>query len=186
MCRFFLPSGTNRYVLVWWVINNCACALSPRLRTIIQVILISILHMLARMVFFQAHLWKKKKKKKIGHNLVPTHKMFVAFSLCTSQNELKTKGYEVQRQSMNNIRVALCRKTAGKKHPEFQKCHFLIGGKNGHFAKAIAKQNGHKWSQMVSTGTDPQNTNNIQGRMKNQEIRNHTPVCRDLHTLVDT
>ena len=63
---------------------------------------------------------------------------------------------------------------------------FLIGGKNGHFAKAIAKQNGHKWSQMVSTGTDPQNTKNIQGRMENQEIRNHTPVCRDLHTLVDT
>jgi len=23
---------------------------------------------------------------------------------------------------------------------------FLKGGKNGHFAKAIAKQNGHKWS----------------------------------------
>ena len=65
VCRFFLPSGTDTYVLVWWVINNCACAfpktLSPRLRTIIQVILISILYVLARMVFFQAHSSKKKK-----------------------------------------------------------------------------------------------------------------------------
>ena len=26
MSRFFLPSGTDTYVLVWWVINNCACA----------------------------------------------------------------------------------------------------------------------------------------------------------------
>ena len=24
--RFFLPSGTDTSVLVWWVINNCACA----------------------------------------------------------------------------------------------------------------------------------------------------------------
>ena len=26
VCRFFLPSGTDTYVLVWWVFNNCACA----------------------------------------------------------------------------------------------------------------------------------------------------------------
>ena len=26
LCRFFLPSGTDTYVFVWWVINNGACA----------------------------------------------------------------------------------------------------------------------------------------------------------------
>ena len=36
----------------------------------------------------------------------------------------------------------------------------LKGGKNGHFAKAIEKQNGHKC--MVYTGTEPPNTKNIQ------------------------
>ena len=83
------------------VINNCACVVSPRLRTIIQVILISILYVLARMVFSQAHLLNKKKinkkKKQVGQYLVPTYKIFVAFSLCTSktswkQNALKNKG----------------------------------------------------------------------------------------------
>ena len=97
--------------------------LSPRLKTIIQVILISILYVLARMVFFQAHLLKNKKIQ-IGHNLVPTYKFFVAFSLRSSQNKLKTKGYEEQRQkSKNNIRVALCHKTALKKNLTFQKWH---------------------------------------------------------------
>ena len=38
--------------------------LSPRLRTINQVVLISILYVLARMVFFHVYLLKKKKKKK--------------------------------------------------------------------------------------------------------------------------
>ena len=37
---------------------------------------------------------------------------------------------------------------------------FLKGGKNGHFAKAIEKQNGHKC--MAYTGTEPPNTKNIQ------------------------
>ena len=31
------------------------------------------------------------KKKRIGHNLVPTYKIFAASSLCTSQNKLKSK-----------------------------------------------------------------------------------------------
>ena len=79
--------------------------------------------------------------------------------MCTSQN----KGYEEQRQKRkNNIRVALCQKTARKKHLTFQQCQFLLGGKIGHFEKA-------KWSQMVYTGTDtfkisryaPANQNNF-------------------------
>ena len=36
-----------------------------------------------------------------------------------------------------------------EKTPHIQKmAQFLKGGKNGHFAKAIAKQNGHKWSKL--------------------------------------
>ena len=64
---------------------------------------------------------------------------------------MKTKGYEEQRQkSKNYIRVALCQKTAWKKAPDIPKmAQFLKGGKNGHFAKAIAKKNGHKWSILV-------------------------------------
>ena len=30
MCRFFLPSGTDKYVLLWWVFNNCACAFQKK------------------------------------------------------------------------------------------------------------------------------------------------------------
>ena len=58
------------------------------------------------------------------------------------------KQIENKRQKRkNNIRVALCHKTAEKKTPQIPKmAQFLKGGKNGHFAKAIAKQNGHKWS----------------------------------------
>ena len=64
---------------------------------------------------------------------------------------MKTKGYEEQRQkSKNYIRVALCLKTAWKKTPQNPKiAQFLKGGKNGHFAKAIAKHNGHKRSILV-------------------------------------
>ena len=49
---------------------------------------------------------------------------------------------------MNNIRVALCRKTAGKKHPEFQKV--FNRWQKWPFCKGyIAKQNGHKWSLLA-------------------------------------
>ena len=37
---------------------------------------------------------------------------------------------------------------------------FLKDSKNDHFAKAIAKQNGHKWC--ILGLTEPQNTKNIQ------------------------
>ena len=79
---------------------------------------------------------------------MPICKIYVAFSLRTSQNKLKTKGYEEQGQkSKNNIRVALSQKTAGKERPEIQRiAQFLEGDKNGHFVKAVAKQIGHKWS----------------------------------------
>ena len=46
------------------------------------------------MVFFQAHFIKKKnnnKQKQIGDNLVPSCKIFAAFSLCTSQTNWKQK-----------------------------------------------------------------------------------------------
>ena len=93
------------------------------LKTIIQVILILIL---ARMVFFWAYLLQKQKIKtnktkrtikQNGSNLVPTYNIFVAFSLYTSQNKLKTKGSEEQRQkSKNNILEShYARKRPGKK-----------------------------------------------------------------------
>ena len=97
---------------------------------------------------------KKQKTKQIDHNLVPTYKIFVAFSLCTPQNKLKTKGYEEQRrrtktknQEQNHSR------TMPENGREENTSHskngtFLKGGKNGHFAKAMAKQNGHKWSTL--------------------------------------
>ena len=110
--------------------------LSPRLRTIIQVILISILYVLARMVFFQAHSLKKKqnKTKQIGHNLVPTYIIFVGFSLCASQNKLNTKDKKAR--------------TILESHymPENDREKNTSHSKNGHFAEAISKQNGHKWS----------------------------------------
>ena len=92
---------------------------SPRLRTIIQVILISILYVLARMVFFQAHLLTKKNRPQPGDHLLKNLSRF--FFVCIA-NKLKTKGYE-DKKSKNNIRVALFQKTAGKKHLTFQKWH---------------------------------------------------------------
>ena len=93
-------------------------------------------------------------------NLVPTDKIFVAFSLCSSQNKLKTKGYEDQRQkSKNNIRVALCQKTAGKKHLTFQKWHNFEQVAKMAILQRLQQ---NKWSQMVYTGTEPKNTKNKQ------------------------
>ena len=92
------------------------------------------------MVFFQAHLVKKRKQ--IGHNLVPTYKTFVAFSLNTWQNKLKTK----DKKARTTLESQSARKRPGKKPHIPKMVQFLKGGKNGHFAKAIAKQNGHKWS----------------------------------------
>ena len=91
-----------------------------------QVILISILYVLARMVFIA------RKKKDRGHNLAPPYKIFVAFSLCTSQNTLKTKDTKQEQHH--------CRTMLGKR-PGKNTSHSK-NGKNGHFAKAIAKQNG--------------------------------------------
>ena len=115
--------------------------------------------------------------------MVPTHKMFVAFSLCSSQNELKTKGYENKDKARTTLESYYAGKRPGKNTPNSKNVTVFNRWQKWPFCKGYSKA---KWSQMVSTGTDPQNTKNIQGRMENQEIRNHTPVCRDLHTLVDT
>ena len=90
----------------------CSKILSPRSRTIIQVILISILYVLARIVFFQAHFLKKKKEEQIGHNLglVPTYKIFVTFSFCTSENKLKTK----DKKATTTLESHYTRKRRGK------------------------------------------------------------------------
>ena len=103
-----------------------------------------ILYVLARMVFIE-------RKRKIGHNLAPTYKVFVAFSLRTSQNTLKTKDKKARTASLSHYAGKTARKktrhcrTMPRKRPGKNTSHSK-NGKNGHFAKAIAKQNGHKGS----------------------------------------
>ena len=64
------------------------------------------------------------------------------FSLNTSQNKLKTK----DKKPRTTLESQSARKRPGKKPHIPKMVQFLKGDKNGHFAKAIAKQNGHKWS----------------------------------------
>ena len=110
--------------------------LSPRLRTIIQVTLISILYVLARMVFFQAH--SSKKKNRLATIWCPPIKSLSLFFVYIA------KQIEHKRQkSKNSTRVALCHETAEKKTPHVPKmAQFLIGGKNGH-CRGYSKA---KWS----------------------------------------
>ena len=108
--------------------------LSPRLRTIIQVILISVLHVRARIVFFQAILLQKKDRS--ATTWCPPIKSLSLFLCVHIAKQIKNK----RQKSKNNIRVALRQKTAGKKRLIFQKF-------------------GHKWS---IPRTEPQNTKNIQ------------------------
>ena len=49
------------------------------------------------------------------------------------------------KKSKNNIRVAPCQKTAGKTPHTPKMAQFLKGGKNGHSAKALTKQNCLFW-----------------------------------------
>ena len=160
VCRFFLPSGTDTYVLVWLVINNCTwlCfskTLSPRLRTNIQ---LNCTCWHARS-FSKRTYWRKKKKEKISHNLVPTNKIFVAFSLCSSQNKLKTKGYEGQRQkARTTLESHYARKRPGKNTSHSKNGMILKRWQKWPFCKGYSKANGRKWSQMVYTGAEPKNT----------------------------
>ena len=125
MCRFFLPSGTDTYVLVWWVINNCACTFI-RLRTMIQVILISILYVLARMVFFRAHLLKKKKKKKKRSAITwcPPKKSLSLFLCVHRKTNSKHKAMKNKdKKAKTKLESHYARKRSGKKHLTFQKWH---------------------------------------------------------------
>ena len=100
-----------------------------------------ILHVLARMVFIE------RKKKKIGHNLAPPYKGFVAFSLCTSQNKLKTKDKKARTTLLSHYagkKKTPHYHTMPRKRPGKNTSH-SNNGKNGHFAKAIAKQKGLYW-----------------------------------------
>ena len=114
--------------------------LSPRLRTIIQIILNIVrpgTHGFSKRTY-----WKKKRQ--IGHNLVPTNKIFVAFSLCASQNKLKQRALWTKDKKARTTLESYHARKRPAKTPKM--AHFLKGVKNGHFAKAIAKQNGHKWA----------------------------------------
>ena len=120
----------------------------------IQVILISILYVMARMVFFQAHLLKKKKKQ-IGHNLVPSYKFFVFIAKQIENKRLWRTKTNKQEQGQSctmpeNGREKISHSQNGIIFNRRQKWPFCKG-----YSKA-------KWSQMVSTQTEPQNTKNIQ------------------------
>ena len=95
----FLPSGTDKYALVLcmcfskintepMVENDCSSHFDPHL-----------VRAGVHDVFPSAPI---AKKKRIGHNLVHTCKIFVASSLCTMKTTLKTKGYEEQRKNSKN------------------------------------------------------------------------------------
>ena len=126
------------------------------------------MYVLARMVFFQAHLLKRKDTKQIGHNLMPTYIIFVSFSLCTSPNKLKTKDKKAW-----TILESHYMPENGREKPlhipkmaqKWQKWPFCRG-----YSKA-------KWSQMFYTGTEPQNTKNMQ-KLSSKIIR--VATCRNL------
>ena len=130
--------------------------LSPRLRTIIPVILISILYMLVRVVFFQAHSLKKKKTQ-IGHNLVPIYKIFVAFSSCTSQNKRLSR--TKTKKARTTLESHYARKRLGKNTSHSKNDTILNRWQKWPCCKGYGKA---KWSQMVYTGTEPKNAKNIQ------------------------
>ena len=100
---------------------------------------------------------KKQKTKQIDHNLVPTYKIFVAFSLCTPQNKLKTKGYEEQRR---RTKTKNQEQNHSRTMPENGREENTSHSKNGTifkrwqkwpFCKGYGKA---KWSQMVYAGTE--------------------------------
>ena len=66
---------------------------------------------------------------------MPSYKTFVAFSLCN------TKDKKARTTSDSHAR-----KPPGKNTSHSKNGIILKGGKNYHFAKVRAKQNGHKWS----------------------------------------
>ena len=170
MCRFLLPSDTGTYALVWWANKELRMSssktLSPGLRTIIQVILISILYVLARMLFFQAHLLKKKNYNKTDRPQPGAH----LYNLCRIFFLCIAKQIEHKRQkSKNNIRVALY----ARKRPGENTSH----SKNGTKVAKMAILRRLYQSKMVYTGTDPQNTENIQ-KLSSKIIR--VAPCRKL------
>ena len=72
-----------------------------------------------------------RKRKDRGHNLAPTYKIFVAFSMCTSQNTLKTKDTKQEqhhcrtmlgkRPGKKHLTVALCQENGWEKTPHIPK-----------------------------------------------------------------
>ena len=97
----------------------------------------------------------KTKTKQIGHNLqlVPSYKIFVAFSLCTSQKKLK----RIDKKGRSEPHYA--RKQPGKNTSDSKNCTIFKRWHKCPFCKGYSKA---KWPQMVYTGTEPQNTKNIQ------------------------
>ena len=72
-----------------------ALSLSPRMRMTSNIIFISILYVLARMVFCQAHLLKKKKRS--ARTWCPP-----IISLCTSQTNWKQKAIKNKDKKVRN------------------------------------------------------------------------------------
>ena len=152
MCRFFFPSGTVKYVLVWWVFNNRACAFQKRWAQGRERLF---KYVLVHIVFFQAHLLQKKRSA--TPCCLPIK--FLSLLLCVhrktnwKQKAMKSKDRKARTQESYYTR----------KRPGKNASHFKIGTifkkwKKWPFCKGYSKA---KWSQMVHTGSELQSTKNI-------------------------
>ena len=144
--------------------NNCAwlCfskTLSPRLRTIIQVVLISILNVLARMVFFQAYLFKKKKNRSATTWCPPITSLSLYLCVHRKTNWKQKAMKNKDKKARITLELHYPRKWPGKSASHSKNGTIFKRWQKWPFCKGYSKA---KWSQMVYTGTEPQNTKNIQ------------------------
>ena len=80
------------------------------------------------------HAWCLLKNKQVGNIMVPKYKIFVAFSLCTSQNKLKTKDKNSKKRQSRTMP-----ENSWEIATHITKiAQFLKRGKTGHSAKTIA------------------------------------------------
>ena len=114
--------------------------LSPRLRTIIQVILISILYVPACMVFFQAHVLKKKKNRSATTWCPPMN--YLSLFLCVIAKQIENK----DKKARTTLESHYARKRPGNITSHFKNGTIFNRWQKWPFCKGYSKANGHKWS----------------------------------------
>ena len=117
VCRFVLQSGTDTYVLVWWVFNNCACAFQKHWaqgwERSIKWFWCPYCTSWRAWYFSKLTYWKIKNNRSVT-TWCPLIKSLSLF-LCVHRKQTENKRlWRTKTKSKNNIRVALCQKTAGK------------------------------------------------------------------------